>query len=615
MHTTPATDNSPDEHLMTTTPQREQMNIVVVGHVDHGKSTVIGRLMADTHSLPNGKLEQVKAMCQKNARPFEYAFLLDALKDEQAQGITIDTARCFFKTAKRDYIIIDAPGHVEFLKNMISGAARAEAALLVIDANEGIQENSRRHGYMLSMLGIRQVVVLVNKMDLVNYDLAVFERIRQDYGAFLKQVNITPIDFVPISARDGDNIAEKAAWAPGVRTVLEHIDAFIKESEPEQQAFRFPLQDIYKFTAENDDRRICAGTIESGTIQVDDEVVFLPSEKRSRIRSIENFNAPQRTRAKAGEAVGFTLVDEIYVRPGEIMCKTDGARAITSSRFRANVFWMGKAPLIKNKACKLKLATLRTTVRLVEIVSVLDASELSSQRGKQEVERNEVAECVFEATKPIVFDLSRDIEATGRFVLVDNYEIAGGGIVTENVHGVSSGLEEHIRRREAEWEHSSIPISTRSTRYRHRSKFVVVTGASEAMNKSIAQGLERRLFEDSYLAYYLGLANIDRGLDSDVLDPFEQREERVRRLGELARILTDSGQIFITTITDVDVYDIERLKLLNAPNEILVVVAGSADYEGVHAHVRIPDGETLSTSVERVCAYLKEQEIIPDYCI
>src|SRR5471030_782467 len=147
---------------------REQMNIVVAGHVDHGKSTVIGRLMADTHSLPQGKLEQVKETCRKNARPFEYAFLLDALLDEQSQGITIDTARCFFKTAKRDYIIIDAPGHIEFLKNMISGAARAEAAFLVIDAKEGVRENSRRHGFVLRMLGIRQVVVCVNKMDLVD---------------------------------------------------------------------------------------------------------------------------------------------------------------------------------------------------------------------------------------------------------------------------------------------------------------------------------------------------------------------------------------------------------------------------------------------------------------
>ena len=615
MNTNSKIDNSLSEPSLAASPAREQMNIVVVGHVDHGKSTVIGRLMADTHSLPEGKLEQVKASCRKGARPFEYAFLLDALKDEQAQGITIDTARCFFKTAKRDYIIIDAPGHIEFLKNMVSGAARAEAALLVIDAHEGIQENSRRHGYMLAMLGIRQVVVLVNKMDLVHYDLGVFARIRDEYSAFLKEVGITPIDYVPICARDGDNIAQPATWSPGVRTVLEHIDAFVKESEREKQPFRFPVQDVYKFTANNDDRRIFAGTIETGSIRTGDEVVFLPSQKRSKIASVELFNVPRREQAHAGEAIGFTLTDELYVRPGEIMCKTGEKLAYTSSRFRANVFWMGKAPLVKNKKYKLKLATLRSPVRLVEIVNVLDASDLSSERGKQEVERHEVADCIFEATKPIVFDLSADMEGTGRFVLVDHYEIAGGGIITENASASTSILQEHIRQREAGWEHSAIPDAIRASRYGHRSKFVVVTGASEAANKAIAQALEKRLFEQSFVAYYLGIANIDRGLDTDVVDAFDEREERLRRLGEVARILTDSGQIFITTITDVDVHDIERLKTLNAPNEILVIVVGAADYQDVHAHVQIPDGEELPTAIERVCNYLRAQEIITDYCI
>jgi bifunctional enzyme CysN/CysC len=379
MQTNSTVNDSPQVPLPPPSTMREQMNIVVVGHVDHGKSTVIGRLMADTHSLPEGKLEQVKASCRKSARPFEYAFLLDALKDEQAQGITIDTARCFFKTAKRDYIIIDAPGHVEFLKNMISGAARAEAALLVIDAHEGVQENSRRHGYMLAMLGIRQVVVLVNKMDLVNRDMRVFARIREEYSAFLREVNITPIDFVPICAREGENIAERAVWAPEMRTVLEHIDAFVKESEREKQPFRFPVQDVYKFTENGDDRRIFAGTVETGSVQAGDEIVFLPSQKRSWIASIEAFNVPQRQQARAGEAIGFTLTDELYVRPGEIMCKIGEQEAITCSCFRANVFWMGKAPLIKNKKYRLKLATLRATVRLLEIVNVLDASDLSRE--------------------------------------------------------------------------------------------------------------------------------------------------------------------------------------------------------------------------------------------
>src|SRR6202451_1389263 len=189
---------------------REQMNVVIVGHVDHGKSTLVGRLLADTGSLPEGKLEAVKTQCKRNAKPFEYAFLLDALKDEQAQGITIDTARSFFKSSLRDYIIIDAPGHIEFLKNMISGAARAEAAVLVIDAKEGVRENSRRHGYILSMLGIRQVVVCVNKMDLVSRDQDHFKKIEAEYRAFLQGIGaVSPRQFVPVAAVAGVNLATR----------------------------------------------------------------------------------------------------------------------------------------------------------------------------------------------------------------------------------------------------------------------------------------------------------------------------------------------------------------------------------------------------------------------
>jgi len=212
----------------------EDMNVVIAGHVDHGKSTIIGRLLADTGSLPEGKLEQVKETCRRNSKPFEYAFLLDALKDEQAQGITIDSARCFFETEQRRYIILDAPGHIEFLKNMVTGAARAEAALLVIDADEGIQENSRRHGYMLSMLGIKQVTVLVNKMDLVDYSQEVFAEIVEEYTEFLSEIDITPSTFVPVSGMEGDNIASLSEQTPWyeAETVLGVLDSFEAEGLP-----------------------------------------------------------------------------------------------------------------------------------------------------------------------------------------------------------------------------------------------------------------------------------------------------------------------------------------------------------------------------------------------
>ena len=278
--------------------ERENFNVVIVGHVDHGKSTVVGRLLADTGSLPLGKLDSVKLECQRTGKPFEYAFLLDALSDEQDQGITIDTARSFFKSAKRDYIIIDAPGHIEFLKNMISGAARAEAAVLVIDAKEGVRENSRRHGYILSMLGIRQVVVCVNKMDLVDYSQAHFEGIERSYRAFLEGIGaFTPRQFVPVSAIEGVNLAtpgkKQTPWYKGP-TLLELLDGLQKAPPRTDQPLRMPLQAVYKFTEHGDDRRIFAGRVEAGRVSVGDKVVFSPSNKISTIRSIEAFNAAPR---------------------------------------------------------------------------------------------------------------------------------------------------------------------------------------------------------------------------------------------------------------------------------------------------------------------------------
>src|SRR5512133_225349 len=252
------------------------MNIVIAGHVDHGKSTVMGRLLADTGSLPVGKLDQVRALCELNSKPFEYAFLLDALKDEMSKGITIDAARVFFKTAQRDYLILDAPGHIEFLKNMITGASRAEAALLVIDAEEGVRENSRRHGYMLALLGVRQLAVVVNKMDLVDYSEPVFSAIVENYTAFLREIGGEARFIVPASGRFGDNIAqagERMPWYTGP-TVLEALDRFEKEPQALDQPLRLPVQDVYKFTASGDKRRLVVGTVDSGIVEAGDELVF-----------------------------------------------------------------------------------------------------------------------------------------------------------------------------------------------------------------------------------------------------------------------------------------------------------------------------------------------------
>jgi len=602
---------------MNTKITLEQMNVVVAGHVDHGKSTLIGRLLVDTDTLPEGKLAAVKASCERNARPFEYAFLLDALKDEQAQGITIDTARCFFQTAKRRYIIIDAPGHIEFLKNMITGAARAEAAFILIDAKEGIQENSRRHGYMVSMLGIRQVVVLVNKMDLVGYDEKVFNDIRSEYIKFLEKLNIHPAAFIPISAFEGVNIvksSEHTPWFKGA-AVLEQLDSFNKLNEREELPFRLPLQDVYKFTGEGDDRRLFAGTVETGSINEGDSVVFLPSGKRSKVKSIERFNAPYRSDARAGEAVGFTLATQVYAKPGEMIVKDGDTLPSVGVRFRANIFWMGLAPMIKGKKYKIKLGAASAQGELVDVRSVIDASDLTSVQNKQQIDRHDVAECVIETARPLAFDLIDQIKFTGRFVIVDNYEISGAGIILENLKDEPSILQMHVDSRESAWARSPISREARITAYGHGAKFVMITGSDPRELDATAEALEKVLFGRSFKVYYLRTANALSGIESDIRQDHDFTDEHIRRLGELARILTDAGQIFIAALYGADDVDLDVLKTLNSPSEILVVNIGEKLFEKTQPDLLLSSSAELKERVDQLCDLLKRKDVILDYQI
>ncbi|MDD4102029.1 MAG: GTP-binding protein [Kiritimatiellae bacterium] len=602
---------------MESTENTEQISIVMAGHVDHGKSTVIGRLLSDIGALPQGKLEQVKEMCRRNAKPFEYAFLLDALKDEQSQGITIDAARCFFRTERRRYIMIDAPGHIEFLKNMITGAARAEAALLVIDAREGIRENTKRHGYMLSMLGLRQLAVLVNKMDLADYGRNVFGRITEEYTEFLGRLGIEPVSFIPVSGMEGVNISEKSKLTPWYDgpTVLQQIEAFQHKPPSQVIPFRLPVQDVYKFTEQGDDRRIVAGTIETGTVQVGDRVVFQPSGKSSAIRSVEYFNGAAKSRAAAGEAAGFTLDTQVYIKPGEWMVRQDDPAMKTGTRLRTNLFWMGRDPMIRDKTYKLKLGALRSPVKLVEVLSVLDATELATVSGKQQLDRHDVAEVILETPKPVAFDVLGEIEQTSRLVVVDNYEISGAGIILAAAEAADSVLQEHIRAREIAWKNSAIPLAERNAAYGHGAKFVVFTSEIPELGEAVARALERRLFALNFKAYFLGIDNVAMGLDADLRVGNDYRDDHIRRLGELARIFTDSGQIFITSLANVDEYDINALKLLNTPHEILTVQVGESRFAGFTPDVTIEADGDLGRGVEKACALLKQKQVIQDYSI
>jgi bifunctional enzyme CysN/CysC len=602
------------------------MNIVIVGHVDHGKSTVVGRLLHDTGSLPDGKIEQVRRNCERSGKPFEYAFLIDALRDEQAQGITIDAARVFFRSARRRYIIIDAPGHLEFLKNMISGAARAEAAILVIDAREGVRENSRRHGFMTAMLGIRQILVVVNKMDLVGYEQSVFTAIHEEYAAFLQEIQATPLGFVPVSGRHGDNLVAPSPRTPWYKgpPLLEWIDALDSAGPETEHALRLPVQDVYKFPVRGDDARIIAGTITTGRVAVGDTVEFLPSGKRSRVRSIEGFEIPPTREAAAGAATGVTLTEELYVRPGEVMYRVGEAMPRVGTTFRANLFWLDRNPLVRGRRYLLKLASTRVTVHVKEIVQVLDADTLERSNAKQHVGRHEVAECVLETHKPIAFDLGidADLVATGRFVLVDQYEIAGGGIITEYLSGLRDSLREHVKQRDYAWVRGSITQQERIERYGQRARLVVLTGPQRRSLQEVARGLEGELFRAGRSAYYLGLTNLARGLDADMSEAADgditialagdDRGEHVRRLGEVAHILCDAGQIVITTVADLDTYEAETLRILGQPHDMLVIRIG-ADRHAVNADLALPPKTPSAEAVAAVCRLLREREVLLEY--
>jgi bifunctional enzyme CysN/CysC len=585
------------------------MPIVIGGHVDHGKSTIIGRLLADTDSLPDGKLEQVKALCQSTGRPFEYAFLLDALKDEQAQGITIDSARVFFKSAQRHYIIIDAPGHVEFLRNMVTGAARAEAALLVIDAKEGVRENSRRHGYLMSMLGIRQIAVLVNKMDLVDYERAKFEAIVREFGDFLDQLDVRPSWYLPVSGRSGDNIAARTTAMPWYEgpTVLEALDGFALERPAVGKPFRMPVQDVYKFTGRDDDRRIVAGTVDSGTLRTGDELVFYPSGKRSHVKSIEAFNRPPQDRVLAGEAAGLTLTEQIYVARGELVSRAEEPPPRVAVRVRVSLFWLGREPLVKGAEYLFKLGTAKIPCRLEEVARVIDASTLGAVTSKEQVDRHEVAECVLVLARPAAFDLADEIAPTSRFVVVSNYEIRGGGIVREALSDKQSGLREKVMRRNFKWEPSIIPATRRAERYGQRASLLLVTGAKEAHRKELGKELEAGLFEDGRLVYFIGIGNVLYGVDADIDRRTENRGEHFRRLGEVVNIMLDAGLLVIVSAADLAPDDLDILTTAVDPDRIHVIWVGDPATAKIRADLVLGDHVVGADAVDPVKRLLQEK--------
>jgi bifunctional enzyme CysN/CysC len=515
---------------------RPLVRIVIVGHVDHGKSTLVGRLLHETGSLPEGKLEMLKAVSTRRGMPFEWSFLLDALQTERDQGITIDTTQISFRTRSRDIVLIDAPGHAEFLRNMITGASQADGAVLIIDALEGVRDQTRRHGYLLHLLGIKQVAVVVNKMDRVDFSAARFNEISDEITAHLTGLGVTPTAVIPISARDGDGVkvhTPRIGWYRGP-TVVEALDALEPARPLEQLALRLPVQAIYKF----DDRRIVAGRIESGHLAAGQEIVIMPAGKIARIKTVESWPVtPIEGRQGAGRSVGITLDRELFIERGDVIAHA-GLSPRDTRRLRARIFWLHDKPLSKGEQILVRLGTREARATVVAIEKAVDPGELSSLETAS-IAKNHVGEIDISFSQPIAADTHADNPRTGRLVIEVNGRIAGGGLVL-SVDAGQRAIPVDIVPVE-----SALRADERSARYRHNGAVVWLTGLPGAGKSTLARALERRLFSRDGSPILLDGDTLRAGLNGDLGFSDADRAENIRRLAEVATHLARNGHIAI----------------------------------------------------------------------
>lgn len=616
----------------TTTPH---LPIVIVGHVDHGKSTLIGRLLYDTDSLPDGKYEELQAICKRRGTDaLEWSFVLDAFQAERDQAITIDTTQIWFNTAQRNYVIIDAPGHREFLKNMVSGAASADAAILVVDAAEGVREQTKRHAYLLSLLGLKQITVVINKMDMVGHDAACFSEVSEEVETYLDSLGLQALNIIPISARHGDMIAtrgENLSWYSG-KTLLEALDRFESAAQSTALPLRFPIQDVYR----HDEKRILVGRIESGALSKGDKILLSPTNEEATITSIEIW-PPQSAKieARAGECIGITLDQPVFAERGHMISHAEHAPML-SNVLKINCFWLSSKALKVGGLYKIRINTREIVATVQSINKVIDTDSLAQNKSPESVERNQVAEITVRCKDMIPLDPYSANHKTGKAVIYDSYDIVGGGLinmdgysdqrmgttpVAENLHKVG-----HL-----------LAAQNRAERRGHYGGIFWFTGLSGAGKSTLAMAVEKALFEKGFDTYVLDGDNVRHGLNADLGFSPDDRTENIRRIGEVAALMSDAGLIVLTAFISPYVSDRDRARRA-APDlfhEIYVKAdlntCESRDPKGLYKKARAGDikqftgidspyeppvnpelvvdtqAHNIQTCVEQITAYIIEQ--------
>jgi bifunctional enzyme CysN/CysC len=525
----------------TFTDSRDRISVVLAGHVDHGKSTVIGRLLSDRGALPTGKIEELKADCRRRGMPFEWSFVTDALQAERSQGVTIDASHIWLTHPVRDTVLIDAPGHHEFIRNMITGAAAGDAALLVIDVCEGIGEQSRRHAYILHLLGLRQVAIAVNKMDLVDFDPARFAAVRSEFTQYLSRIGLDAVAFVPTVAPDGDNIVNRSArmaWYEGP-TIGEVIDGFTCEPGASGRSLRLRVQDVYKF----DSRRIIAGRIDSGRLTVGDDVMISPANESATVVSFETWDGTPMAVAEAGQSIGITIDRPLFVSRGDVVSHLRDM-PVESNVFSARLFWIAETPLEAGRQFTLRLGTAESPATVDAVVRVVDLDSGASHSAET-VQRFEFAEVIIRTPGLQAIDTFEKDPMTGRFMMRDGFEVVGGGTILLDGY-IDQRPSMNADAHNVFVTSHRVTVEERARRAGSVGAVFWLTGLSGAGKSTIAMGAEQALFRLGYPVYVLDGDNLRQGLNTDLGFSPEDRAENIRRAGEVAALFADAGMVVIT---------------------------------------------------------------------
>jgi bifunctional enzyme CysN/CysC len=522
--------------------RKELLRFLTCGSVDDGKSTLIGRLLHDTKMIYEDQLAAVKRDSEKvgttGAGEIDLALLTDGLKAEREQGITIDVAYRYFSTDRRKFIIADTPGHEQYTRNMATGASTCQLAIILIDARHGVQTQTRRHSYIVSLLGIRHVVVAINKMDLVGYSRDVFERIKDEYTGFVAKLGLPDITFIPMSALKGDNVASKSDTMPWYHgpPLLDHLETVHIASDRNLTDLRFPVQYVLR---PNLDFRGFAGTVASGIVRKGDEVMVLPSGKRSRVKSIVTYDG-ELEEAFAPQAVTVTLTDEVDVSRGDMLVHSDNAPHV-SSQVEAMVVWMAEQPLVPGRTYTLKQTTRQVTAEVAAFRYGVDVNTLE-HRAVARLSLNEVGHVQLGLTQPLACDPYRANPSTGAFILVDR--------LTNNTVGAGMILEAGVPRQAeavatAKGRESQIAPVERERRYGQKPVTVLLVGLTGSGKSRIAYALERRLWDEGRAVTVLYGQNMRQGLNRDLGFTADDRSENLRRSAEVAKMFNDAGVITI----------------------------------------------------------------------